>query len=153
MEIIEFFRPDEPWGCFSNFSPHPIKLKGKVWPTTEHYFQAQKFSGTIYEENVRLLASPMEAKVAGNNRELPIRADWESVKNDIMREAVYAKFSQYEELKIILLNTGEAQLVERTNHDSYWGDGINRKGKNMLGIILVETRTKLKNSLNETSSH
>jgi ribA/ribD-fused uncharacterized protein len=47
---ILFYRVNEPYGFFSNFSKHPITLNGKEWPTTEHYFQAQKFVGTPYEE-------------------------------------------------------------------------------------------------------
>lgn len=37
---IRFYREDEePYGVFSNYSKHPILLKGLRWPTTEHYFQ------------------------------------------------------------------------------------------------------------------
>ena len=43
---IYFYSVREEYGCFSNFSAHAITLKGKRWPTTEHYFQAQKFPGT-----------------------------------------------------------------------------------------------------------
>jgi ribA/ribD-fused uncharacterized protein len=43
--VINFYRVSEAYGEFSNFSPHPITLAGKRWPTTEHYFQAQKFEG------------------------------------------------------------------------------------------------------------
>ena len=50
MKSIVFYRVSEPYGEFSNFSPHPIKLKGLTWPTSEHYFQAQKFVGTEHEE-------------------------------------------------------------------------------------------------------
>lgn len=89
--MIKFYRPRESYGCFSNFSRHPIELNGKIWPTTEHYFQAQKFSGTIYEEQVRLCKTPREAADMGRRRDLPLRNDWELVKDDIMRDAVYKK--------------------------------------------------------------
>ena len=56
MKTITFYRVREPYGEFSNFSPHPIELKGRTWPTSEHYFQAQKFAGTEYEETIRLAA-------------------------------------------------------------------------------------------------
>ena len=51
---IEFYKTKDPYGEFSNFSHHPIVVNGKAWPTTEHYFQAQKFAGTEHEEDVRL---------------------------------------------------------------------------------------------------
>src|SRR4029078_8845976 len=111
MKQILFYRVREPYCEFSNFSPHPIRLKGKVWPTSEHYFQAQKFAGTEHEESVRLAKSPMVAARVGRDRSKPLRADWEAVKDDIMREAVLAKFQQYPKLAELLLSTGEAELV------------------------------------------
>lgn len=58
---IKFYSTRGEYGCFSNFSRHPIKLDGNLWPTSEHYFQAQKFAGTKYESMVRKSKSPMEA--------------------------------------------------------------------------------------------
>ncbi len=46
---IEFYGVVDDYGFLSNFASAPIKLKGKVWPTTEHDFQAQKFVGTPHE--------------------------------------------------------------------------------------------------------
>ena len=51
-----------------------------MWPTTEHYFQAQKFAGTEYEEKIRLTNSPMIAARLGRSRIHPLRPDWENVK-------------------------------------------------------------------------
>jgi ribA/ribD-fused uncharacterized protein len=42
QRVIRFYSTKADYSCFSNFSPHPIRLKGKLWPTSEHYFQAQK---------------------------------------------------------------------------------------------------------------
>jgi predicted NAD-dependent protein-ADP-ribosyltransferase YbiA (DUF1768 family) len=39
-----------------------------------------------------------------------------------------------------LLKTFPAKLVERTNSDSFWGDGKNRQGENKLGIALMKLR-------------
>jgi len=61
-----------------------------------------------------------------------------------MRLAIYAKFSQHEKLKRLLVGTNSSYLIEHTQHDSYWADGGNGKGRNMLGQILMETREKLK---------
>ena len=46
---IYFYKTNEKYGCFSNFSKHGFELGGKYWPASEHYFQAQKFSETEYE--------------------------------------------------------------------------------------------------------
>lgn len=142
--MISFYKINDEYGCFSNFAHYGFELDGKWWMTSEHYFQAQKFYGTEYVEIIRLLDNPMKAAQMGRNRNLPLREDWEEVKDDIMRKAVYAKFSQNIELKNILLNTDPEYIVENTSDDYYWGCGTNGSGKNMLGIILMEIREKLK---------
>ena len=80
----------------------------------------------------------------GRSRKKPLRKDWESVKDQIMRKAVLAKFTQHDDLQEVLLSTGDAKLVEHTTNDSYWGDGGDGSGKNMLGRILMEVREQLR---------
>lgn len=143
MDAILFYGTKDEYGCFSNFSAHAIRLKGKTWPTTEHYFQAQKFCGTDHEDAIRLTKSPMIAARMGRDRKKPLRKDWEAVKDNIMREAVRAKFTQHEDLRTILLGTGDAKLVEHTRNDRYWGDGGDGSGRNRLGEILMEIRAEL----------
>ena len=64
-EILFYSHNEMPYGVFSNFSPHGFTLDGKYWPTSEHYFQAQKFAGTEHEEEIRLLKSVRKAAEAG----------------------------------------------------------------------------------------
>jgi ribA/ribD-fused uncharacterized protein len=142
--VIHFYSTRDEYGCFSNFSRHPIHLKGKRWPTSEHFFQAQKFQGTAHEEEVRQAKTPALAARIGRDRQRPLRRDWESVKDQVMLEAVRAKFSQHAELQAILLGTGDALLVEHTENDSYWGDGGDGSGKNRLGQILMQVREELR---------
>ena len=99
--VINFYSTSDEYGCFSNFAAYPIQLQGKSWPTSEHYFQAQKFVGTPHEEEVRKAKSPMIAARMGRDRKKPLRSDWESVKVALMREAVRAKFTQHEDLSLI----------------------------------------------------
>ena len=61
-----------------------------------------------------------------------------------MREALRAKFTQNKELKKILLETGDAELVKHTANDNYWADGGDGSGKNVLGKLLMELREQLK---------
>jgi hypothetical protein len=143
MNVINFYYVDKPYGFFSNFFKRKIIIDGKIWPTTEHFFQAMKFAGTQYEEYIRNLKTAREAADSGRDRTKPLRNDWESVKDDIMRTAIRAKFTQNEDLKALLLSTEGSLLVEHTENDSYWGDGGDGTGKNMLGKILMEVRNEL----------
>lgn len=142
---INFYKIADPYGDFSNFSKHPIHLKGKEWKTTEHYFQAQKFAGTEHEEAVRLCKGPFSCAEMGRRRDLPLRADWESVKEGIMKEALLQKITEHPQIKELLLSTGEEEIVEHTVNDSYWADGGDGSGKNRLGFLWMEIRKELRN--------
>ena len=124
--------------------PSPFRLGGEVWPTSEHYFQAQKFEDRAYRRRIRLAKTPLVAARLGRDRSKKLRRDWESVKVEVMRRAVRAKFEQHVDLRELLLATGEARIVECTENDSYWGDGGDGSGKNMLGRILMQVRDELR---------
>jgi N-glycosidase YbiA len=148
MPIYFYGTKEIPYGCFSNFSAHPFTLDGQRWRTSEHYFQAMKFAG--HPEHVsalRLMPSPMQVAKAGRSRARPLREDWESVKDDVMRLALYAKFTQNPEIQTVLLETGDEELIENTTKDHYWGIGSSGTGLNRLGTLLMELRTRLRTEL------
>ncbi|MDZ8083672.1 MAG: NADAR family protein [Nostoc sp. DcaGUA01] len=137
---IYFYSTREQYGCFSNFSAHGFKLDELYWPTSEHYFQAQKFFGTPDAEQIRLVKMPKDAARMGRERTRSLRQDWEQVKDDIMRQAVLRKFQTHTDIRDILLSTGDEEIVENSPIDFYWGCGADGSGKNMLGKILMEVR-------------
>ena len=140
---ISFYSTQDAYGEFSNFAAFPIEIDGRTWPTSEHYFQAQKFVGTEHEELIRTTPSPMAAAKIGRDRKRPLRQDWEGVKDCVMRKAVWAKFNQHPQLATMLIETADAEIVEHTHNDAYWGDGGDGKGVNRLGQILMDVRTEL----------
>jgi N-glycosidase YbiA len=143
MTIYFYSDREQPYGCFSNFSAHGFVLDDLYWPTSEHYFQAQKFAGTPRVEQIRGLNKPKEAANMGRDRSLPLRSDWETVKDEVMRQAVLAKFRTHGEIRDILLGTGDEDLVENAPGDYYWGCGQDGTGQNKLGLILMEVRQVL----------
>ena len=145
---IRFYNRDEPYYAFTNFYPAPIVVDGKQWPTTEHYFQAQKFIGTPFTEVIRNFQRPREAFDLSRNPAVSRwrRKDWEEVKVDIMRKALLAKFTQHRDLRQLLLKTKDNMLIEHTPYDNFWGDGGDGNGQNKLGMLLMEIRFDLKNS-------
>lgn len=143
MSKIYFYKVNDEYGYMSNFSHHGFEKDGKYYMTSEHYFQSKKFEDTKYEEKVRLTENPMIAANMGRNRDYPLRQDWEDIKDEIMYVAVYNKFIQNEEILSMLLETGNAELIEHTKNDYYWGCGSEGNGKNMLGKILMYIRSQL----------
>jgi ribA/ribD-fused uncharacterized protein len=148
-KYIKFYKASDRYGFLSNFSLHSFMIKGKIWRTVEHYYQAQKFAGRAYEETIRSAGAPGKAKKLGNARDAkagPIRTDWAKVKEHIMYEGLTAKFMQNEKIHDQLLATGNNILVESSRKDKYWGDGGNGSGLNRLGALLMNLREELKNN-------
>jgi len=141
---IRFYRERDAYGFLSNFSAHGFTLEGRYWPTAEHYFQAMKFQEEVHVEAVHSAPSPMDAKALGGDRARPLREDWETVKDQVMRKALVAKFTQHPDLRASLLATGNEPLIEAAPRDFYWGSGADGSGRNRLGALLMEVRAALR---------
>ena len=144
---IYFYKVWQPYGCFSNFSLHPIEINDIYWATVEHYYQAQKFVGSPDEDSIPLIhaaSTPEDAAALGRCSTRQIRADWEIVKTQVMREAVLLKFLNHSDIRKILLSTGSELLVEDSPNDYFWGCGANKTGQNHLGKILMSVREELR---------
>ncbi len=146
MTIYFYGVSEHPYGCFSNFSAHGFELDGSYWATSEHYFQAAKFIQTAHVEQIRLAVTPRQAADMGRERIRPLRADWEQVKDAVMRTAVLKKFQTHSDIRGVLLSTGTDEIVENSPSDYYWGCGKLGTGQNKLGLVLMEVRTLLSQS-------
>jgi len=129
----------------SNFYEYAIVYEGKVYKSTEHAYQAQKTFDLDEIEAIRGAKTPGSAKKLGN--EATVRQDWESIKIDVMRDVLWAKFSN-PDLSKKLLSTGNVQLIEGNDWNDYFWGVCNEKGKNILGKLLMEIRYELKNPEN-----
>jgi N-glycosidase YbiA len=147
---IYFYKVEEPYGCFSNFSPHSICINGQDWLTVEHYYQAQKFVGSADERlvaTIRAIPTPQAAANFGRDPNHCLRPEWEAVKIPIMREAVKTKFLAHADIQAILLATGDQLIVENSPTDYYWGCGCDKTGQNHLGKILMSVRHEISEAL------
>lgn len=144
---IYFYNVNEAYGCFSNFSPHPIHLQGMNWQTVEHYYQAQKFVVTADAVLISVIytaQTPADAAALGRDRTRQVRPDWEQVKTQVMREAVLKKFLAHTDIQAILISTGDQLIVENSQTDYYWGCGSDRTGHNHLGKVLMSVRQQIR---------
>lgn len=141
---VYFYGQTEPYAEFSNFAPFGIAADDVWWPTVEHYFQAQKFHDLSYREKIRKANKPKDAKALGLTRKIPIREDWERIKDEIMHGAVAKKFATHDGPRALLLSTGDAPIVENAPMDYYWGCGADGTGENKLGRILMRVRSELR---------
>lgn len=157
MHVIKSFRGEHSF--LSNFYNAPFRWNvggllgdpGLRFPTVEHAFQACKYKVMVdveypvdrlnYVHSVLTAKTPQDAKALGQPNNVKIDVDeWEAIKVDCMRKAVFEKFLQHRDLRDSLLGTGHALLVEgNTWNDTFWGR-CNGKGYNILGAILMEVR-------------
>lgn len=151
----------------------PFRLDGQFWQTSEHYFQAQKFAipnmSPAYSEYMTLIQGANTPGIAAmlarqsttktrrykweqNTQELidkylalgvKIRADWDAIKDKVMYYCLESKFRANHNIRLALINTGNATLVEHTSRDHYWGDGGDGSGLNRLGELLMLVREKM----------
>lgn len=187
---IYFYTRGEPYYNFTNLPEASFKIDGVTYNSSELYFKCaiiynstnyideKKKKQQIKEEEEKYKkyhinkifekkGSAISLYTYGKNDEkITFKVDFiKSFKNlrDIyMSYAVYNKFSQNENLKKELLDTGDKILVEDTyqrkiinddlkrkgkrtpiNVDNYWGNGKDMKQENMLGKILMQVRDKL----------
>ena len=134
----------------------PFSLDDHKWASVETYYQAQKFKKVHPEfyllftmdstSNEGIANDPEMAKAAGSKtgkyknqliRPKEIKIDPEFYKkyaDKVLYEALFAKFSQHEDLKEMLLNTQNAKLVQYLK---------SRKGEVCNDLMLV--RDKLVN--------
>lgn len=139
IDRIYGFDGDYRW--LSNFF---VEKNGK---TGEHLFQSFKTNDQAEGAAILAAATPGEAK--GLGRRCTLRADWEERKEDFMSRVLHFKFFGDPELGAKLLATGDAELIEaNTWNDRYWGvDRDTGIGKNRLGVLLMETRDRLREEL------
>lgn len=129
----------------SNFYKCKIEYDGLIFDSSEAAFQAQKCT-TVFQKEMFVGITPSESKKLG--RTVRLRNDWEKVKINIMKEVLFYKFTQHEDLAEKLVNTGDEELVEGNWwHDTFWGI-CNGKGENHLGKLLMEIRKTLKDGSN-----
>ena len=126
-----------------NRFPAKFTLDGKEWSTVEHYYQAMKFPELPeFQEQIRTAPTATAAGKLGKAKDpaKPIRSDWATARETLMRQAIFAKFDQNPPLKKILLDTYPRPIVFADANDSFWGYGRTKMGKNKLGQTLMDYR-------------
>lgn len=154
-QLAAFYHTDDEFNWMANtFRGHPVSIEGKTWPTTEHYFQAQKFPNNqkyqngILNYNGSYKDFPKFVRTLSKGLAFDSQA-WdgdESMlngrKHDVMRTALRAKLETYPALGMLLDELPpEVVIVESTQNDNKWGDGSPEgKGTNHLGILYMELK-------------
>ena len=148
------------YGPFSNFHKSEVKMENMVFPSSEHAYQFRACEEHLRDdlaEKVFKARTPRDAKdiateIKSNDPESP----WNQKKYNVMREVLIAKINSNVTFKNLLLASHDRMIAEASETDLYWGTGLPYKisittkpemypGKNMLGKLLVELRSKYRN--------
>jgi ribA/ribD-fused uncharacterized protein len=147
FHTIYFNKPSDKHGFLSNYAAYPVVIDGVTWPTTEHYFHAMKFGIPERIELIKHCSTPLKAAKLAQFWELP--RNWPEVREQIMYNALCAKFNQHVKLKNKLISTGDAVLIYNMD-DNHWGIGQNQTGNNMLGVLLMQLRESFTQTFMDT---
>ncbi|MCW8877006.1 MAG: NADAR family protein [Kangiellaceae bacterium] len=154
--------------CFSQWFHSPFEIEGVNYATAEHFMMAEKArlfkdkSQTNLELINRIIEAshPQKAKKLGRQVEGFTNEEWNRRRFEIVVTGNLAKFSQNEQLREFLLSTGKRVLVEASPVDKVWGIGLAEdhqdasnpfkwKGMNLLGFVLMEVRSRLREKESE----
>jgi ribA/ribD-fused uncharacterized protein len=154
VTTIAFTKVRLPYGWLSNMSPHAVTWYGEVWPTSEHLFQALRFSDSSeVRREIHATPNPLRAKLLAKRRIADaagktLRHQPRSGEDLATMETVLlAKARQHSWMQRDLLATGDATIVEDvTNRPSvsglFWGArrvadawvGHNHLGRIWMGV-------------------
>lgn len=131
---------------FSNFSSYQVEWRGRLWPTSEHAYQAAHFFETEpdFVERIHQMRSAHEAFKFAKANTLKVLKNWEDVKIDIMKDICRHKLQQHPYVREQLLATEDVLIVEDSPVDSFWGWGPDRQGRNELGNVWMSLRAEIR---------
>lgn len=155
--IIGFHNPDEEYGFLSNWTLSNFVVSRIEFSSLEQYMMYQK-AVVFKDEEIasQILKTSDVAEIKRLGRAVRNYDDhvWNGVRQIVVYEGLTAKFSQNEDLKGLLKETGDAILAECAVKDRIWGIGLSTtdpdrldrskwQGQNLLGYALMAVRNKL----------
>lgn len=156
-DFVFFYAPEDENGYLSNWYPSYFILEDEVFTSTEQYlmfYKAMLFGDDKTKREILLTDDLATIKKLGRQVSNYEDKIWNVCRQLVMEEGLRAKFSQNEELRRKLLETGEATLAECAPRDLVWGIGISRddearfdrsswRGENRLGQALMKIRGEM----------
>ena len=157
MDVVCFHKPEEENGYLSNWYPSEFILNGAVFSSMEQYMMYKKavcFHDKEIADKILMTDDVVEIKALGKLVANYNDNYWNGVRQIIVFEGLFAKFSQNEDLKSQLKTTGDKLLAECAVRDRIWGIGLSMKdpdrfeidkwkGQNLLGYALMMVREQL----------
>lgn len=149
--MISFSRKPGPYSCLSNMTKCAIVYNEEPFTCAEAAWQAQRCADPE-ERRCFFLLSGSAAKRLG--AVINTRADWDSVKYDILVDVLMSKFNHNEDYRDVLLSTNDEEIIADTTgwHDNTWGKCSCIKcssvpAMNLLGKALMQVRSNIREKM------
>ena len=157
-DAFYFHKPEEPNGYLSNWYLSPFDLDNMHFSSVEQYIMYRKckaFGDEASANAVMATDDVAQQQKIGRYASGYINEVWAGMRQMVAFRGLMAKFTQNDDLRQQLLDTGDAYLVECAKSDIIWACGIplwddkrfnahNWKGNNILGFTLMEVRERLR---------
>ena len=135
VESINFV--EDSWHYLSPFSAHEVEIDGKVYKTAEHAYQALRMVPEV-RELVEKTTSPKDAWRIAQKFKEDGKLDSHHDKDALMEKIFRAKLAQHPDIKEILLESGDRELLKVYPTDYYWGTGADGSGGKQDGETMDE---------------
>jgi ribA/ribD-fused uncharacterized protein len=146
--------------CLSQWWPCAFTVDGRRFATAEHYMmwrKAELFGDHEVAEQVLAAPDPRSAKGLGRAVRGFTEERWTAERHAVVLAGSLAKFGQHDDLRALLIDTGDRVLVEASPADAVWGIGVAADdpraadpqrwpGLNLLGFALTEARERLRDT-------
>lgn len=157
MNIICFHNPDEENGYLSNWYLSQFSVDEITFSSMEQYMMYKKaICFQDYDTADRILETEDVSQIKKLGRKVSNYDEnsWNGVRQIVVYRGLLEKFGQNDELKKLLLETGDSVLAECAVKDRIWGIGLSMtnpdrmdracwKGQNLLGYALMMVREDL----------
>ena len=157
-KMICFHDPDKEYGFLSNWYISDFIKDGRPYTSVEQYLmygKAMVFKDEEMQQAILATHDVAEIKQYGRQVKGYNETVWNGFRQLVLYRGLWLKFSQNDELRQRLINTGNDMLVECAKTDKIFACGISMKdpmrfdmskwsGKNLLGFALMDLREQLK---------
>jgi ribA/ribD-fused uncharacterized protein len=131
------------WTYLSPFSAYEVLVRGLIYKTAEHAYQALRMKVEA-RADIAASASPLEAWRRAQGAKEQGMLDESVDKLSLMEEIFRAKLAQHSDVRTVLLETGDAELLKVYDTDYYWGTGADSSGENQMGKLWMKLRAELR---------
>ena len=157
-KVIGFHNPSEINGYLSNWYLSDFVVDGINYSSMEQYMmycKARVFNDSEAMDKIMKTDDVAKIKALGRTVRNYNNVVWDGMRQILIYKGLLEKFRQNDELKKMLLATGDHVLAECAVSDKIWGIGLrmgddkqhdmeNWTGRNLLGFALMCVREELR---------